>query len=159
MKNLRYYSNSWFICLVCPSVCGWKAINSFISIPNILFNSFVNSAANYGSLSSTTLSGNLCNFHTLFLNNLANPFTNVPSVVATKYIILNNLLQTTSITSFPATNSNFVIKSTIRWVQGFSVILLKFNFPTRASVWFFIFWHISHSSTYCLTSLITSGHQ
>ena len=67
----------------------------------MLFNSFIISAANCGLLSNFILSGNLYNFHILFLNNL-NPFTDVPSVVATKCVILNNLLQTTKIAFFPA---------------------------------------------------------
>ena len=66
-----------------------------------------------GSLFEIMLSCNLCSFQTLFLNNLANLFTNVSSVIATKYTILSNLLHTTSITSFFATNGNLVIKSTI----------------------------------------------
>jgi len=86
----------------------------------------------------TTLSSNPCNFHTLSLNNLANSSANVPSVVVTKCIILDNLSQTTKITSFSATNSNFIMKSTIRCVHSFSNISLSFNFPTGASVLFFI---------------------
>ena len=91
-----------------------NTVNSFILISNILFNFLVNSAMNYSSLSNTILSSNLYNFHILSLNSLTNPFADVPSVVVTKYIILNNLLQTISITSFSATNSNLIIKSTIK---------------------------------------------
>ena len=40
-NNLRYCSNSWFIHSVCLSVCGWNTIDNLVSIPNILFNSFV----------------------------------------------------------------------------------------------------------------------
>jgi len=39
----------------------------------------------------------------LSVNFRTGPFADVPSVVATKYVILDNLLQTTKITSFPAT--------------------------------------------------------
>ena len=129
-----------------------------ILIPNILFSSLVISAANCGPLSDTTLSGSPCNFHTLFLNNLANPFVDVPSVVATKCIILNNLLQTTRIVFFLATNSNFVMKSTVRCVHSFSGVLLSFSFPTGTSILFFIFWYMSQPSTYFPTSLITPDH-
>ena len=107
----------------------------------------------------TTLSSNPCNFHTLSLNNLANSSANVPSVIVTKCIILDNLSQTTKIISFLATNSNFVIKSTIRCVHSFSSTSLSFNFPTGAFVLFFILWHILQLSTYLLTFLITLGHQ
>ena len=98
----------------------------------------------------TTLSSNPCNFHTLSLNNLANSSANVPSVIVTKYVILDNLSQTTKIISFSAINSNFIIKSTVRYVHSFSRTSLSFNFPTGASVLFFILWHILQPSI-CLT--------
>ena len=72
----------------------------------MLFSSFVGSAANCGPLSDITLSGNLCSFHTLSLNNLANPFADVLSVVATKCAIFDNLSHTTRIASFPATSGS-----------------------------------------------------
>ena len=78
--------------------------------PNILFSSFANSTANCGPLSEITLSGNLYNFYILSLNNLTNSSADISSIVATKCAILDNLLQTTRITSFPATNSNLVIR-------------------------------------------------
>ena len=97
----------------------------------MLFNSLVISAVNCGPLSNTILSGNLYNFHILSLNNLANSFAEVSSVVATKCVILNNLLQTTRIAFFLATNSSFVIKSTIKYIYSFSRTSLSFNFPCR----------------------------
>ena len=99
-----------------PSVCGWNNVDNSVSIPNILFNFFMNSTANCDPLSDTTLSNNLCNFYILSLNNCTNSSTNVPSVVATKCVILDNLSHITKIVSFLATNSNLVIKSIIRYV-------------------------------------------
>ena len=75
-------------------------------------------------------SDNLCNFHTLYLNNLTNPSADVSSIIITKCVIFDNLLHTTKITSFHATNGNFMIKSTIRCIYGFSGISLNFNFLT-----------------------------
>ena len=121
-----------------PSVCGQKIVDNFILISNILFSFFVNSAANYDSLSDTTLFGNPCNFHILSLNSLVNLSANVPSIVATKCVILNNLLQTTRIVSFPATSGNLVIKLTIKCVHSFSGTSLSFNFPATSSILFFI---------------------
>ena len=135
---LKYCSSSWFILSICLSICGWNTVDNLISISNILFSSFINSAMNWGLLSDTTLSGNLCSFYILSLNNLAKPSANVSSVVATKCVILDNLLQTTRIASFPATTGNFVIKSTVRWVHGFSGTSLNFSFPTVPSILFFI---------------------
>ena len=133
-KNLKYCSNSWFILSVCLSVWGWNTINNFVLIPSILFNSFINFATNWGPLSDTTLSGNLYNFHILSQSSLANPSTEVPSIIATKYIIFDNWLQTTRIEFFLAIISNFVIKSTVRWVHGFFGISLNFNFSTTVKI-------------------------
>ena len=73
----------------------------------------------------------------LFLNNLANPFV-VPSVIATKYTIFNNLSHTTRIAFFPTINSSFVIKFTIRYVYDFSGILSAIKISTGISVLFSI---------------------
>jgi len=85
-------------------------------------------------LSEITLFGTLYNFHILSLNNLANLSTNVPSIVTTKCAILNNLLQTTRITFFSATNSNFVIKFTIKYVYSFSSTSFVINFSAGFSI-------------------------
>ena len=71
----------------------------------------------------------------LSLNSLVNLSANIPSVVAIKCIILDNLLQTTRIISFPATNSNFVIKFTVKCVHSFSKTLLSFSFFTSTSIY------------------------
>jgi len=52
MKNLRYCSSFWFILSICPSVCRWYDVDSFVSIPSILFNSFVISVVKCGPLST-----------------------------------------------------------------------------------------------------------
>ena len=128
-KNHKYCSSSWFILSVWPSVCEWNDVDNFISISNILFNFFINSTANYGLLSKITLSGNLYNFHILSLNSLAKSSTDILSVITIKYVILDNLSYTIRIISFPTTNSNFVMKYTIRYVHSFSDTSLNFNFP------------------------------
>jgi len=72
--------------------------------PQQIFNFLVISAANCKSLFNIILSDSLYNFHTLFLNNLINLFTNVLSVVSIKCVILDNLLQTTRTASFCCSN-------------------------------------------------------
>jgi len=114
------------------TICGWNDVDSFVSIPNMLFNSFVISVANYSLLSDTMVSGNLYNFYTLSLNSLSSSFTDVSSVVAIKCIIFDNLLQTTRIAYFPATNSNFGMKSTVRCVHGF---YYKMNYLLIGDIW------------------------
>jgi len=116
----------------------WNDVDSFISVFNILFNFLVNFTANCSPLSETTLSGNLCNFHTLSLNSLTNLSTDVLSIVVTKCIILDNLSHTIKIASFSTTNGNLVIKSTVRCVYGFFGISLNFNFSASTFVLFFI---------------------
>ena len=113
-------------------------VDSFVSILNILFNFFIISAVNCSSLSNIILSSNPCNFYMLSLNDHTNSSTNVPFVVVTKCVILDNLLQTTRIVFFLATNSNFVIKSIIKFIHSFSRTLLNFSFSTSISILFSI---------------------
>ena len=124
----------------------------------MLFNSFVISIVYCSSLSNTILSGNPCNFYILFLNSLTNLSADISSIIAIKCIILNNLLQTTRIVSFPATIGNFVIKSTIKYIHSFFRISLNFSFSTNAFILFFILWHILQPSIYLSTSLVTPNH-
>jgi len=70
----------------------------------------------------------------LSLNNLASSSTDVPSFTAIKCAILNNLLQTTRIVSFSATNGNFVIKSTIKYIYGISGTSFAIKFSAGISV-------------------------
>ena len=116
----------------------------------------LSSAVNYGLLSDTILSSNLCNFHILFLNSVVNP-----SIVATKCIILDNLSQTTKIAFFPVTNSKFVIKSTIKYIHSFSVphliltFLLIFLFFFYSLIHITFFYILSHISCYSWPPVIS----
>ena len=91
LTNCKYDSSSWFILSFWPSVCGWNNVDNFVSISNILFSFFINFTTNYGFLFKIILSGNLCNFHILSLNNCANPSANISFVFATKFVVLDNL--------------------------------------------------------------------
>ena len=144
---------------ICLSIWGWNTIDSLILILNILFSFFINSATNYGFLSKITLFSNPCNFHTLFLNNLTNSSTDVSSVITTKCVILNNLLHTTKIAFFLATNGNFVINLTIKYINSFSSILFAINFSTSITIWFFILWYKLYLFTYFSIYFITPNYQ
>ena len=74
----------------------------------------------------------------LFLNNLANSSADIHFIVITKYVIFDNLLHTTRIIFFSATNSNLVIKFTIKYIYGLFDISFAINFPTSISILFFI---------------------
>ena len=76
-------------------------VNILLSIPNILFNSFINPAVNWGPLSNIILLGRLYSFHTLSLNNFTNPFTDVLSVVGIKYTIFVSWSTITRIELYP----------------------------------------------------------
>ena len=104
------------------------------SIPNILFNSLINSAANCGSLSKMILSGSLYNFHILSLNSLASSSADVFSIVEIKWTIFVNLSTTTKIESYPWASGNLVIKSTEIYVQGLSGIELGIDLSAGCSV-------------------------
>ena len=104
-------------------------------------------------------SDNLCSFHTLFLNNLVKFSAEIPSVVAIKYAIFDNLLYTTGIMFFSTTSDSLVIKFTIRYIYHFSEILFAINFPIGISVLFFILWYRLQLSIYLSISLVTLEHQ
>jgi len=134
-----------------------KRLENLVSISNILFNIFVNFTANCGSLSVITLSGNLYSFYALSWNNITNHFANVPSVVTTKYVILDNLLHTTNIVFFSAASGNFVIKFTIRCIYSFFSTSSTISFPASSSVLFIILWHKLYPSIYLFISFVTPG--
>jgi len=123
---------------ICIFVWGWNNVNSFVSVPNILFNSFIISTANYSPLSNTILSSNLCNFYMLSLNNCANSSADVSSVIATKLPLVARKDAILVVCNRLSKMTHFVMKSIIKYVYGLSKISLNFNFPTGTSILFFI---------------------
>ena len=53
----RYCSTHWFLCSDNPSVWGWKAVERFWSIPNLVARALAKCDVNRGSLSLMTLLG------------------------------------------------------------------------------------------------------
>jgi len=82
-----------------------------------------------------------------------------PPLLLQNVSFLNNLSHTTNIVFFPVTNSNLVIKSTIKCIYSFSSTSLVINFPTGTFILFFILWHKSHSSTYFPIFFVTFSYQ
>ena len=72
-------------------------VDILLSIPNILFNFFINPAVNWDPLFNIILLGRLCSFYTLSLNNLTNSSTDVLSVVGIKCTIFVSWSTTTRI--------------------------------------------------------------
>ena len=159
MNIWRYYSNSWFILSVWLSICGWNTIDNFVSIPSMQFSSLIIPTANCGPLSEIILSGSPCNFQMLSLNNCANPFVLIFSVVGIKYAIFVNLFTTTKMELQPCAKGNFVMKSILIWVHTLLGIEFGINFPASGCIQFLFHQQALYLSTYCFTSLVTSGHQ
>lgn len=76
-----------------------------------------------------------------------------------KYTILVNLFTTTKISLYFFSYSNFVIKSTVIYIQGFTETALEISIPSSISIQYLFGLYLSHSSTYYFTFLVTSGHQ
>src|SRR5229473_3861511 len=67
---------SWLILSVCPSVCGWNAVDKFVVIPSFLCSSVMNFDANCGPLSEIIFLGNPC-----FANTCCMYSSAIPSLV------------------------------------------------------------------------------
>ena len=100
---------------VLPSYDNW------LSIPNILFNSCIIPAANWGPQSKMIVSDNPYNFYTLFLNNCANPSADVLFIVGIKCTIFVNLLTTTKIKSYS-------------WAKGSLVIICQYMYLSESQL-------------------------
>jgi len=74
------------------------------------------------------------------LSNLANPFADISSVVATKCTIFDNISHTTNIAFFTATNGSLIIKSIIKCIYSFSGILFAINFLIGALAYILCFY-------------------
>ena len=94
----------------------------------------------------------LCSFYTLSLSNLANHSAIIFSVVIMKCVIFGNPAHTTQIAFFPVTNSNFMMKSTIKCINGFFRTLFAISFSASNSILFLIFLFSSISYTLLYTS-------
>lgn len=88
---------SWFMRSVCPSVCGWYAVDKAVTIPKALFRSLLNLDANCGPLSEMMRSGSPCSFQTLSQYSLAMPSELTVSLVGMAWTIFEKRSTTTMI--------------------------------------------------------------
>jgi len=65
----RYSFMSWFICSICPSICGWYAIDGLRFTLSNLYRILVNSDTNWLPQSLMTISCSLKSFQTHYQNN------------------------------------------------------------------------------------------
>ena len=119
---LVVYSNFWFILSIWLSVCGWNDVDSFVWMSNILFKTMVSYLIPHSLAIHVTF---ICYLWTILLTLLLI----FPLLFLQNVSILDNLSQTTRITSFPATNGNLEMKSTIKCIYGFSSILPSLPVP------------------------------
>ena len=92
---------SWFTCSVCPSVCGWYAVDGFPWIPKAPYNSFMNRDTNCVPWSLITFIGNLWSQKTWLMKCLAIPFDVTVAFVGKKYAYFEKRSTTTMIISYP----------------------------------------------------------
>jgi len=130
-----------------------------LAYDNISFNFLINLATNCKPLSEITLSDNLCNFHTLSLNNLANPSSIIFSVIAIKLPVSRDYNSILAVYDRFLKMLYFIINSTDIYCYDLSSTVFGLNFPAGISALFFILWHWLHFSVYCFTSFVTPGYQ
>jgi len=97
--------------LVCPSVCGWKAVPSLRSIPNFPVVSFHRSEVNSVPLSVMISCGSPCSMTISFMKRLANCRASRSFKHGMKWLILVSRSITTSMVSYPSDFGRSVMKS------------------------------------------------
>lgn len=113
---------SWFMCSVCPSVCGWYAVYRAIAILRALLRSLVNFDANCGPLSDVMWSGNPCSFQMLSRYSLAMPSELMVSLVGMAWTIFVKQSMTTMIALYLWLSGSPVTKSADISFQGASAM-------------------------------------
>jgi len=147
MNILKYCSISWLTHSVCPSVCGWYAVDNLVLIPRISFSSFMNSAANCGPLSDSAVSGKSWSFQTWSPKGVARPLAEVVvdiGIICAYFVWQQHVMNNGS---YPCASGRPVIKSVVISFQGCVVASLGLSFPAGFSGKDFIRWHQSHLDT------------
>jgi len=109
-KARRYASIVWLRRSVCPSVCGWKAVDIHGRIASSPRNSFQVSEVNRESRSDTMSVGDLWNLHTSRANIFVRSDADF-SQSGMKCAILVNLSMITQSWLHPSDSGNSVMKS------------------------------------------------
>ena len=139
-KSRRYCSTSWLIHSVCPSVCGWYAVDKFPTTPVNLWRSFMNWAANWGPQSLITFQGSPCLLHTWSLYMRAVPWAVSSMFVGMTIIILENRSTITRMALKPLDSGNSPMMSMEICSQGAFGISFGCNGLWAFSRWVFVRW-------------------
>src|SRR5947209_19942699 len=123
----RYCSISWLTCSDFPSVCGWKAVDSFCLIPSFLQSSCVTCVANCGPQSEIIALGKPVHFQTLSTSNWLVCSAVIVLLQGDRMIALLWRLMTVRMLSYPFDMGRSVMKSIVIISHGPSGISVSFS--------------------------------
>ena len=149
VNNQRYCWRSWFICSVCPSVCGWCTVDNLGVMPRHLHKSFMTCDVNWGPRSDTIEHGSLWFFHML------NRYSFVVSSAVTIFVVgmnsisFENWSTTTKIESYLLDIGRSMVKSAVMSTHSLWGTSSGLRVPNGA--WFvpLNLAHLSHLSQLC----------
>jgi hypothetical protein len=152
----RYCSISWLTHSDSPSICRWKAVDSFCMIPSFLQSSCITCAANCGPLSKMIALGKPVCFQTLSTSSWLVYSTVMVLLQGDRMIALLWQSMTVRMLSYPFDIGRSVMKSIVIVSHGPSEILVSFS-GTLTGGHIFVVWHIAHPLMNALTNSIIPG--
>ena len=138
MYMWRYLSISWLICSVCPSVCGWNAVDGLPFMSSDWYRLVTNFDTNWCPLSLMTFSGNPCSLNTWSLNILAYPSAVIVVLVGIACVCFVSLSTMTRMALYPQLSGSSPMMSTDMTSHGLVGISLCLVVP-----FFFVDLHFS----------------
>ena len=150
MYECKYCSRVAFILSFGPSVCGWKAVLSRLSIPKFFVLSFHNSKVSRLPLSGMISLGIPCSRTIGWVKSVANCRASIYFRHGMKCVILVRKSMTTSIVSYPSELVKSVMKSIAIDCQGWSGTWFGCRSPYGAWRTALLCWHVSQFLIYRL---------
>src|SRR5437879_10638805 len=136
----KYCSISWLTRSDSPSICGWKAVDSFCLIPSFLQSSCVTCAANCGPQSEIITLGKPVHFQTLSTSNWLVCSTVMVLLQRDRMIALLWRSTTVRMLSYPFDIGRSIMKSIVIVSHGPSGISVGFS-DILILARLFIVWH------------------
>jgi len=154
----RYCSISWLTRSDSPSVCGWKAVDSFCLIPSFLQSSCVTCATNCGPRSKIIAEGKPVCFHTLSKSSWLVLMAVIFLLQGERIIALLCQSMTVRILLYPFEVGRSVMKSIVMVSHIPCGISLGLS-GTLTGGLIFVVWQTAHPLMYALTNSVIPGHQ
>src|SRR6266581_6123074 len=154
----RYCSISWFTHSDSPSICRWKAVDSFCLIPSFLQSSWVTCAANCGPQSDMIVKGKPMRFHTLSMSSWLVWSAVIVALQGDRMIALLWRSTTVRMLSYPCKVGSPTMKSIVMVSQT----LLGTSFGLSGTLTggrILVVWQVAHPLMYSLTNSVMPGHQ